>query len=66
MALSNKELEYFKGELPEGMKVVDLTGVSNRKEFVEKFCPDSFYKFDEMPYSMKMVKAIENFLKLNK
>ena len=63
MALSNKELEYFKGELPEGMKVIDLTGIKNYKDFVEKYCPEGEKK---LPYSVQIKKAVENFLKLNR
>lgn len=61
MALSNKELEYFKGELPEGMKVVDLTGIKNYKDFVENYCPEA--DKGVLPHSVCMRKALENFIK---
>lgn len=66
MSLTKKEIDHFQSELPEGMKVIDLTGVKSYKDFVEKYCPEDFYKFDELPYSIKAMKAIDNFLKLNK
>ena len=63
MALTKKEIDHFQGELPEGMKVVDLTGVKNYKDFVEKYCPEGE---KERPYSIQIKKALQNFLKLNK
>lgn len=63
MALTKKEIEHFASQLPEGMKVVDLTGIKNYKDFVEKYCPEGEKK---LPYSVQIKKAVENFLKLNK
>lgn len=63
MSLTKKEIDHFKGELPEGMKVIDLTGIKNYKDFVEKYCPEGEKK---LPYSVQIKKAVENFLKLNK
>lgn len=63
MALTKKEIEHFSSELPEGMKVIDFTGIKNYKDFVEKYCPEGEKK---LPYSVQIKKAVENFLKLNK
>ena len=63
MSLTKKEIDHFQSELPEGMKVIDLTGVNNYKDFVEKYCPEGEKK---LPYSVQIKKAVENFLKLNK
>ena len=32
MALTKKEIEHFSSELPEGMKVIDFTGIKNYKD----------------------------------
>lgn len=61
MPLDKKEIEYFADQLPQGQKVVDLEGVQNYKDFVEKYCPPGNRS---LPYSVQVKKAVENFLKI--
>ena len=60
MALTDKEIAHFQSELPKGMAVVDFRDVKDRKDFVEKYCTKGM---EEFPYSVRSVKALENFIK---
>ena len=60
MALTDKEIAHFQSELPKGMAVVDFREIKDRKYFVEKYCTKGMGEF---PYSVRSVKALENFIK---
>lgn len=62
MSLTDKEIKYFSDQLPEGMAVVDFRDIKDREDFVDKYCPKDF-NTKEVPYSIKIVKAIEVFIK---
>lgn len=58
--LTNKEIEYFKSQLPKGVFIVDFREIKSLPDFVEKYLPESA---KEKPYSVQIKKSLENFLK---
>ena len=61
MSLTDKEIAHFESELPKGMAVVDFREISNKNDFVEKYCPEA--DKGVLPHSVCMRKALENFIK---
>lgn len=59
--LTNKQIEYFQGEMPDGVSIVDFRNVNTHADFVEKFCPEG--DRENMPYSIQMRQAIKAFIK---
>lgn len=37
--LSDKEIEYFRELLPDGVAIVDFRDIQNEIDFVRKYCP---------------------------
>lgn len=60
MSLTNKEIEYFKSQLPKGVCIVDFREIKSLPDFVEKYLPESA---KDKPYSVQVKKSLENFLK---
>lgn len=65
MALSKKEIEYFKDQLPEGWAVVDLSGVNNVDDFVNKYVPDAFKSKGLAKIALTII-AIKKFIAIHK
>lgn len=60
MALTEKELEYFRTQLPEGYAVVDLSDIQSTEDFVKKYC---HFKYSDLAYLAKMTLALDEFIK---
>lgn len=62
MALTEKELEYFRTQLPEGFAVVDLSGVRTYQDFINKYA-QKHMKEDWIEERAKAIDAIDKFIK---
>lgn len=55
--LSDKEIEYFRELLPDGVAIVDFRDVNNVTDFVNKYGDDTEFK-----YTIKKNTALKNFI----
>lgn len=55
--LSDKEIEYFRELLPDGVDIVDFRDVNNVTDFVNKYGDDTEFK-----YTIKKNTALKNFI----
>lgn len=60
MALTDKEIEHFNSELPEGMRVVDFREINGLGQFIEKFC--TLEEGLQIPFHFKASDAIIKFI----
>lgn len=62
--LTDKQLEYFQGEMPEGVSIADFRDINNVKDFVLKYYPE--VDLEIIPFCLSLEIALQNFINLVK
>ena len=63
MTLTDKEIEYFREQLPKGVVLLDLRQVETIEDFTQQFCPAEHY---DKTAEEQAVRAIEEIIRNGK